>query len=72
MFVAASVAVGLAPSLGVLVVARLVQGSAAAAIIPATMALIGQAYPVTRACAAAVSAVGGAVATASGPVLAAS
>src|SRR6266511_3114844 len=45
VFVAASVACGLAPSLGALVAARFVQGAAAAVMTPASMALIGQAYP---------------------------
>ena len=44
-FVAASAACGLAPGLGTLIVARFVQGSAAAVMMPASMALIGQAYP---------------------------
>jgi MFS transporter, DHA2 family, methylenomycin A resistance protein len=71
VFVAASVACGLAPSLAVLVVFRLVQGAAAAVVMPSSMALIGQAYPdpVTRARAVAVWAMGGAVASSAGPVL---
>ena len=44
-FVAASAACGLAPSLAALVVARFVQGAAAAMMMPSSMALIGQAYP---------------------------
>ena len=70
-FVTASTLCGLAPSLGVLVAARFVQGSAAAAMMPSSMALIGQAYPdpVKRARAVAVWAMGGAVASSSGPVL---
>jgi MFS family permease len=65
------VACGLAPTLGVLVAARLVQGSAAAVIMPSSMALIGHAYPdpVRRARAVAVWAMGGAVASSSGPVV---
>lgn len=71
VFVSASVACGLAPSLGALIVARFVQGSAAAVMMPATMALIGQAYPdpVRRARAVAIWAMGGAIASSSGPVL---
>jgi EmrB/QacA subfamily drug resistance transporter len=71
LFVTASVVCGLAPSIGVLVAARFVQGSAAAAMMPSSMALIGQAYPdpVKRARAVAVWAMGGAVASSSGPVL---
>ena len=42
-FVAASAACGLAPGLGTLVAARFVQGSAAAVLVPASMALISQA-----------------------------
>src|SRR5207248_1531264 len=45
VFVVASAACGLVPSLGALVVARFVQGVAAAVMMPASMALIGQAYP---------------------------
>ncbi|MFN2533964.1 MAG: MFS transporter, partial [Pseudonocardiaceae bacterium] len=43
-FVVASAACGLAPSLATLIVARLVQGAAAAVMMPSSMALIGQAY----------------------------
>jgi len=71
LFVAASAACGLAPSLSTLVVARFVQGSAAAVMMPASMALIGHAYPDHRARAQAISvwAMGGAIASSSGPVL---
>src|SRR6058998_188257 len=48
LFVAASAACGVAPTLGALVAARFVQGSAAAVMMPASMALIGQAYPDPR------------------------
>ncbi len=70
-FVIASAACGLAPSLGALVVARFVQGTAAAVMMPASMALIGHAYPdpAKRARAVAVWAMGGAVASSAGPVL---
>jgi MFS transporter, DHA2 family, methylenomycin A resistance protein len=70
-FVVASAACGLAPGLGALVAARLVQGAAAAVMMPASMALIGQAYPdpVKRARAVAVWAMGGSVAATSGPVV---
>src|ERR671938_1846516 len=44
LFVVASAACGLAPSLGALVVARFTQGGAAAVLMPSSMALIGQAY----------------------------
>jgi DHA2 family methylenomycin A resistance protein-like MFS transporter len=70
-FVAASAGCGLAPGLGTLIVARFVQGSAAAVMMPASMALIGQAYPdpARRARAVAIWAMGGAIASSSGPVL---
>lgn len=70
-FVLASVACGLAPTMGALVAARFVQGSAAAAMMPASMALIRQAYPDARVRGRAVGiwAMGGAVAASSGPVL---
>src|SRR5829696_5456466 len=45
VFAAASAACGLAPGLAGLIAARFVQGSAAAVMMPASMALIGQAYP---------------------------
>jgi MFS transporter, DHA2 family, methylenomycin A resistance protein len=70
-FVAASVACGLAPTLGVLVTVRLVQGCAAAAMMPASMALISHAYPgpARRASAVALWSMGGVAASTSGPVL---
>jgi MFS family permease len=43
LFVVASAACGLAPSLGALVAARFVQGAAAAVLMPSSMALIRQA-----------------------------
>src|SRR5215212_1835351 len=71
LFVAASAACGLAPSLSALVMARFVQGSAAAVMMPASMALIGHAYPDNRARAHAIAvwAMGGAIASSSGPVV---
>ncbi len=71
LFVAASVACGLAPSLGVLVGARLVQGCAAAVMMPSSMALISHAYPdpLRRARAVALWSMGGVAASTSGPVL---
>jgi MFS family permease len=61
----------LAPSLPALVVARLVQGSAAAVMMPSAMALLREAFPEPgpRARALAVWAMGGAVASSAGPVL---
>jgi EmrB/QacA subfamily drug resistance transporter len=71
VFVLASVACGLAPVLGFLVAARFVQGAAAAAMMPASMALIRHAFPDPQARGRAVGiwAMGGAVASSSGPVL---
>ncbi|MHA5054505.1 MFS transporter [Streptomyces sp. SD15] len=71
LFIAASVACGLAPTLAVLVGARLVQGVGAAVMLPASMALIREAYqdPAKRARAIAIWAMGAAVASAAGPVV---
>ncbi|QUP53846.1 MFS transporter [Ralstonia syzygii] len=71
VFIIASVACGLAPTLGLLVTARILQGSGAAVMMPSSMALIRQAYPepASRAHAVAIWAMGGAVAASSGPVL---
>ena len=71
LFVLASAGCGLAPSLSALVTARLVQGSAAAALMPASMALVSQAYPdpARRARALGLWAMGGAAASTSGPLL---
>jgi len=71
VFVLASAACGVAPAVGALVAARFVQGAGAAVLMPSSMALVGQAYPHPdrRAPAAAVSAMGGTVATAAGPLL---
>ena len=69
-FLASSAACGLAPTIGFLIGSRAVQGSAAAVMLPASLALVRQAYadPVRRAKAIAVWAVGGTVAMAGGPV----
>ncbi len=69
-FLASSAACGLAPTIGFLIAGRAVQGSAAAVMLPASLALVRQAYadPVRRAKAIAVWAVGGTVAMAGGPV----
>jgi len=71
VFVLASAACGLAPAIAALVAARFAQGAGAAVMMPSSMALIGQAYPdpVRRARAVAVWAMGGAVASSSGPML---
>src|SRR3954449_57178 len=70
LFVVASVACGAAPSLGLLVTARLVQGGAAAVIMPASLTLISHAYEdkVQRGRAVAIWALGGSVASTSGPL----
>ncbi|MFD7504293.1 MFS transporter [Streptomyces sp. NPDC059850] len=71
LFVLASVACGLAPSLPILVAARVVQGIGAAVTMPTSMALVRQAFPdpARRAHAVGVWAMGGAMAAAAGPVL---
>lgn len=70
-FTAASVACGFAPSLVPLIGARLVQGAAAAVMLPSSLALVRQAFPeaAERARAIALWTVGGAVSTAAGPVV---
>lgn len=70
-FLMASVACALAPTLGALIAARAVQGAAAAVMLPASMALIREAFPEARerAHALGIWAVGGAVAGAVGPIL---
>lgn len=71
VFVVASAGCAFAPDLGLLVAARLVQGAGAAVMMPASLALIREAYPVARerARAIAIWSLGGAVASAVGPVL---
>ncbi|HET9171253.1 MAG TPA: MFS transporter [Actinospica sp.] len=70
-FTLASAACGLAPSLGFLIGARLVQGTAAALMLPASLAMVRQAFPdaVVRGRAIARWTMSGAAATALGPVL---
>ncbi|MFJ2630401.1 MFS transporter [Streptomyces sp. NPDC087422] len=83
VFTAASAACGLAPGLGVLIGTRVVQGTAASVMLPASLALVRQAYPdagstphpsgaasgrIGRARAIALWAAGGASAVALGPV----
>lgn len=71
LFLAASVACGLAPGMTVLIAARFVQGAAAAALMPSSMALLGNAYPdpIRRVRAVGIWATGGGIASVSGPVL---
>ena len=71
VFVVASVACGLAPSLPVLVAARVAQGVGAAIVTPTSLALIREAFTDARARARAIAywAMGGSVALAAGPVL---
>ncbi|MFD8232826.1 MFS transporter [Streptomyces sp. NPDC059696] len=71
LFTLASLACALAPGIGVLVAARVAQGAAAAIVMPASLALIRQAYEDARERARAIAlwTVGGSVAMAAGPVL---
>jgi DHA2 family methylenomycin A resistance protein-like MFS transporter len=70
-FTLASAACGLAPTLPSLIGARLVQGSAAALMLPASLALVRQAFPEAAARGRAIAqwTMGGAAATALGPVV---
>jgi DHA2 family methylenomycin A resistance protein-like MFS transporter len=70
-FTVASVVCGLAPALWLLVGGRMVAGGAAAAMLPASLALVRQARsdPAARARSIAVWSSGGAAAIAAGPVL---
>ena len=72
VFVLASAACGLAPAISALVAARFAQSAGAAVMMPSSMALISQAHPdpARRARAVAVWAMGGAVASSSGPLAA--
>ncbi|MFF4961484.1 MFS transporter [Streptomyces sp. NPDC001222] len=71
LFTLASLGCALAPGINVLVAARVTQGGAAAVVMPASLALIRQAYEDARARARAIAlwTVGGSVAMAAGPVL---
>ena len=71
VFVLASALCGLSLSLPMLVAARFLQGTAAAVMMPSSMALIREAYPsgLQRARALAIWAMGGAVASSSAPIL---
>ncbi|WP_307821769.1 MFS transporter [Streptomyces coffeae] len=71
LFTLASLGCALAPDIGTLVAARVLQGGAAAIVMPASLALIRQAYQDARHRARAIAlwTVGGSVAMAAGPVL---
>ncbi|MCB8902058.1 MULTISPECIES: MFS transporter [unclassified Streptomyces] len=71
VFLVASAACGFAPSLPTLVAARFVQGAGAAVMMPATLAMLREAFPDAgaRTRALALWAVGGSVGSAAGPVL---
>lgn len=71
LFVVASFICGIAPSLGVLIAGRIVQGFGAAMVTPTSLALIREAYDddAARGRAIAYWALGGSVAAAAGPVL---
>lgn len=70
LFTIASAACGLAPTLWLLIVARFVQGAAASIMMPASLALVRQAFPDAqkRIRAIATWTAGGAIAAAAGPV----
>ncbi|MFH8613295.1 MFS transporter [Streptomyces sp. NPDC018029] len=71
LFTVASLACALAPGIGALIAARVAQGAGAAVVMPASLALIRQAYddPRRRARAIALWTVGGSASVAVGPVL---
>ncbi|MFJ8828025.1 MFS transporter [Streptomyces sp. NPDC102467] len=71
LFTVASLACGIAPNLATLIGARMVQGGAAALMVPASLALIRQTYsdPGKRARAIAIWTAAGSVAVALGPVI---
>jgi len=71
LFVAASVVCAFAPSLPLLVVARLFQGTGAALVTPTALSLIREAYDESKSRARAIAhwGVGGSIAAAAGPIL---
>jgi MFS transporter, DHA2 family, methylenomycin A resistance protein len=71
VFVAASVACGLAPSLDALVAARAVQGAGAAALVSCSLALLNHAFPdkAERARAVSLWAAGASIALSGGPLV---
>ena len=70
-FAIASVACAVAPTMGILIAARVLQGAFAAAATPASMALVRHAYddPAKRAWAVSIWSIGGGVAAICGPLL---
>ncbi|MFJ8026888.1 MFS transporter [Streptomyces sp. NPDC096311] len=70
LFVVASAVCAIAPNLGVLVAARLVQGAGAAVVVPSSLSLLRETFPdpAARARAIALWGVGGSVGAAAGPV----
>lgn len=71
IFVASSVVCGMATNTGTLIAARFVQGAGAAAIMPASLAMIREAFPNARerVRAVAIWGVAGAIASAAGPLV---
>lgn len=71
LLVAASIGCGLAPNIGVLIAARLVQGAGAALVTPTSLAIVreGFAEEAQRTRAIGLWAVGGSVAAAAGPIV---
>ncbi|QDU56610.1 MFS transporter [Aeoliella mucimassa] len=71
LFVISSVGCAMADGIGLLIAARFVQGTGAAFMTPASLSLIGEAFPdpTKKARAIGIWAVGGAVASASGPLV---
>lgn len=71
IFTFSSIACGIASTLELLITARLVQGAGAALMTPASLSLIGEAFPdpAKKARAIGLWAVGGAVASAAGPLV---
>ena len=71
VFTAASAACGLAPTIGLLVAARVVQGAGAATLVPASLALLQASYADRSSRARAVGVWGGiaGIAAASGPII---
>jgi DHA2 family methylenomycin A resistance protein-like MFS transporter len=71
LFAASSAVCGLAPTMGFLLFARVLQGAAGAMLVPASMALVGQTHvePRERANAIAIWAGAGSVAVAAGPLV---